>query len=496
MSEVVQVANCGEQGRIGDVVFVHGLNGDPLMTWQLPSDANTFWPKWLGEESPTIGVWSLGFEAASSKWNGTTMALVDRATNLLAQLEAFGIGGRPLVFVAHSLGGLVVKQMLRHGEDYGNPKWKRISANTVGVTFLATPHAGSSLATFIRLFGIVYRPTASVEDLREDDPHLRDLNTWYRNNVSNLGIDTLIFRENLKTNGVLVVPPSTSDPGLQGVVPIPVDTDHIGICKPTSRKGEVYVLTKQFIIDRLSAAANGSSVVAPRTNDFFVDIDILNAYPPIPYLKYEDLEDEEMRGSTDAAIAEPSTTLRYDLQRDASGLTIAPKMPYLEDLSKGGPIYGIEYTWTPFRWQFPNLDFKVVNNSSKIVCLTEAIFSVAASAVDPTPIPVIPLKRTNSMNFSIKNEGWGAMEDATLDLNLFPTDHGEDFDTPYKHHLTLETIDEGWDIKLAQTFATLGVTVMPPEDERHGPYVEEEGLGPFTDGYAIMCGKPFVPVSR
>jgi predicted alpha/beta hydrolase family esterase len=486
MSEVIGVANCDKPVRIGDVVFVHGLDGDPRTTWQVKNDSGTYWPKWLGEDLPNIGIWSLGFEAASSDWNGTTMAVVDRATNLLAQLQSAGLGDRPIVFVAHSLGGLVVKQMLRHGQDYGNSGWKRIATNTVGVVFLATPHAGSSLATIVKFFRL-YRSSASVNDLSANDPHLRDLNIWYRNNVVNLDVETLVFQETIKPRGVLVVPPNTSDPGLQAVIPIPVDADHIEICKPLSRESLVYRGTKEFIQHRLSATAIGHAAIALSTDDYFVDIDISNTYPPIRYLEYEEIDDEEHQRNVDEAILGPDMTLRYELQRESERLVITPRMPYLDAVARGGPVYHVKYTWSPFGWQFPNLDFKIVNNSARTICLTEAVLEIASSKSDTTPMPVIPA-RSFSMKFWVDNEGWGPLQDATLDLNLFPTDHDEDFDSPFIHHLDLGTIDEQCEVELARQFASIGVQVEFPEDSNRLPFVKKDGLGPFTNGYAILCG--------
>ena len=488
MSTMIEIANCSAENVTGDVVFVHGLDGNPRTTWQNSDTTDTFWPGWLGEELPEVAVWSLGFEAASSKWNGTTMAVVDRATNLLAQLQAHGIGSRPLVFVAHSLGGLVVKQMLRASEDSGNKAWKHVSIRTAGIVFIATPHAGSSLANVVRGLRLLYRPSASVDDMCSDDPHLRDLNSWYRNNIVRLGIETLVFRETHKTHGVFIVPPGTSDPGLQGVVPIPVDADHVGICKPRSKEAEVYILTKKFIQDRLEAAAIGTAVVRPQEENIFVDIDVNNAYPPIPWLEYDRLADEEDDRRIDEEMAGESRTLHYELRRKSGLLSIVPQMPYLAALASGGPIYGVDFTWSPFGWQFPNLDFKVVNNSTMTICISEALFKIEKSDVDPMPVPVIPQRQSHSMFCQLQNEGWGPMKNVSLDFNLFPTEHGEDFNIPYKHHLELGVVEEWHGLQLADCFASLGVSVMGSQDRTGVPFVENGGLGPFANGYAILCG--------
>ena len=70
-----------------------------------------FWPKWLGGDFPTVGIWSLGYKASSIGWKGTSMPLWDRAINVLAMLEASGVGRAPShIRRPPSLGGLLVEQ--------------------------------------------------------------------------------------------------------------------------------------------------------------------------------------------------------------------------------------------------------------------------------------------------------------------------------------------------------------------------------------------------
>ena len=126
MSELIPVANTDQAGRVGDVVFVHGLGGNPREYWMADKDKpETFWPAWLGEDVPGVGVWSLGYDAAKFKWQGSPMPLYDRAQHALALLDTDGIGEWPIVFVTHSMGGLLVKQMIRNGLSEGYPPGRR-----------------------------------------------------------------------------------------------------------------------------------------------------------------------------------------------------------------------------------------------------------------------------------------------------------------------------------------------------------------------------------
>lgn len=234
-----------------DVIFVHGLDGDIFATWHPAGNPGAFWPKWLGEDLGTARIWSLGYPVASIKWRGSAMPLTDRATNALALLESSSIGSRPLFFVVHSLGGLLVKQMLRQANDLGRPAWTAIARQTTGIVFLSTPNSGSRIANWVLYAKGVLRTSVAVDELQDNDPRLRDLNLWFRNNVARLGIAIEVYCEKLKVGPLVVVDESSADPGITGVIPIPVDENHITICKPKNRKSLIYKGVRAFIENRL-----------------------------------------------------------------------------------------------------------------------------------------------------------------------------------------------------------------------------------------------------
>jgi triacylglycerol esterase/lipase EstA (alpha/beta hydrolase family) len=135
-----------------DVVFVHGLAGDPIATWQRDSaDPATYWPDWVVQDITNVAVWNLGYPADNfGGANANAMALEDRAKSAIEYLRSSGLGKRPLIFVAHSLGGLLVKQLLRTGYDEVDKQWLAFAQAVRGVIFLATPHTGSDLAKVAR----------------------------------------------------------------------------------------------------------------------------------------------------------------------------------------------------------------------------------------------------------------------------------------------------------------------------------------------------------
>ncbi len=154
---ILQCYACHDSAPVGNVVFVHGLDGDAVLSWQAKANKDA-WPKWLGEDLGGIGVWAISYDASSSGWRGHSMPVFDRAANVLAKLEASRLLNWPLVFVCHSLGGLLVKEMLRVGRDSGNANWTAINTHTKGIAFLSTPHSGSDVANWVKKFGALLRP--------------------------------------------------------------------------------------------------------------------------------------------------------------------------------------------------------------------------------------------------------------------------------------------------------------------------------------------------
>lgn len=247
-----QIAGCKNDERIADIVFMHGLGGDAKQTWHPSNEPESFFPKWLGEALPDVGVWSLEYDAAQSKWTGDALSLPDRATDVLGRLDLAGFGGRPIIFVTHSLGGLVAKQVLRHAKEMAVNDWKTIGESISGIMFIATPHSGSDLSSYLKYVSAFARTTAAITDLESHHPRLRELNVWFRNNCAKHGISVGVLYETKATStsfgfSAVVVDPTSSDPGIAGIAPIPIETDHISICKPSSKTAPVFQHTVKFI---------------------------------------------------------------------------------------------------------------------------------------------------------------------------------------------------------------------------------------------------------
>lgn len=232
----------GSEG-VADVIFVHGLTGSPTETWTSSGEEpeGSYWPIWLGSDLPHLNFYAVGYGASLfAKWAKKEQDLYERSKSTLDLMSSYGIGERPLVFVGHSLGGLLIKQMLRTALTSTEQAWNKIATSCCGVMFMATPHNGASLANLLSRFTKGFS-SPHIETLRKDNPALLELNESFRSLCGRQQVEVTVFYEVFKTKGTaLIVDRSSADPGLSGVMLIPVDADHVSICVPENRHSPVY----------------------------------------------------------------------------------------------------------------------------------------------------------------------------------------------------------------------------------------------------------------
>jgi pimeloyl-ACP methyl ester carboxylesterase len=243
-----------QNSKRANVVFFHGLGGDPFITWGAAKgskDDEHFWPRWLEKDVEGLSVYSVAYEATPFRWNGSAMHLIDRALNCLdLLLHEPGLGSGPLVLVGHSMGGLIIKQLIRTADSEAllHPDARRFLERVEKVAFLATPHGGSSLASTAGLLRIILRPSPATASLVQDDPHLRDLRRWYCNWANSRNIVHLALAETKRMGFLgIIVDQQSANPGLACDTVVPVDSDHITIAKPKNRESEIYVRVRRFL---------------------------------------------------------------------------------------------------------------------------------------------------------------------------------------------------------------------------------------------------------
>jgi len=145
----------GEDPQV-DIVAVHGLNGDAYNTWT--TKVGTCWlkdSKLLPKAVKNSRIMTFGYNANATSFMGSTSSdrILQHAQTLVAQLEAdralADASRRPLIFICHSLGGIIVKRALAYSASRTSKKIAHLHSiyvSTYSILFLGTPHNGSSKA--------------------------------------------------------------------------------------------------------------------------------------------------------------------------------------------------------------------------------------------------------------------------------------------------------------------------------------------------------------
>ncbi|KAI9369763.1 hypothetical protein BJX61DRAFT_545262 [Aspergillus egyptiacus] len=251
-----------ETTRSLDIIFVHGLGGTSRATWARDRDPQYFWPgKWLPFE-PGIRmarILSFGYDAS---WNSTgptpIVGIADFARDLLYcmkfgkddNLEELELGKRPIIFIVHSMGGLVVKQAYLLGKD--DDQYSDIVAAISAILFLATPHRGSNLADVLnRILAVSfnYSPKLYISELSTGSQTVAYLNDQFRHFADKF--DILSFYETLQTSvgpkKMMIVEKESATLGYPKEITKALIADHHTVCKFHSTQDSNYISVRNAL---------------------------------------------------------------------------------------------------------------------------------------------------------------------------------------------------------------------------------------------------------
>ena len=171
--------DCSEASM--DICFVHGLTGNRDSTWTAHGQS-TPWPKTLlPPKLSKARILTYGYDAyVVRKSVASSNQLIDHATNLLNDLTTeracSNASSRPLIFVTHSLGGLVCKKAILLSRNNPEAHLRDIFACTNGIVFMGTPHKGAWMAGWAKIqaeaLGLVKSTNKSLLKILETDDQL------------------------------------------------------------------------------------------------------------------------------------------------------------------------------------------------------------------------------------------------------------------------------------------------------------------------------------
>jgi protein SERAC1 len=219
------------QNPMVDICFIHGLCGNRETSWT--ADQTEPWPKvLLGPQLKTARILTYGYDAQVIRVRvASTNRLLDHAMDLLNDLSGERRlqheSTRPLIFVAHSLGGLVLKKALLLSCNNSKDHLRQIFACTKGIAFMGTPHSGSFMAEWANIpasvFGLVKSTNTSLlQVLQTDNQYLESIQVEFLQLIRRLDdqrLDITCFFEQLPYSvvGCVVSKDSATFPGYNSV---------------------------------------------------------------------------------------------------------------------------------------------------------------------------------------------------------------------------------------------------------------------------------------
>ncbi|KAJ9148554.1 LipA and NB-ARC domain-containing protein [Pleurostoma richardsiae] len=247
-----------------DIVLVHGLNGDPQRTWTAQN--GVFWPADLLPDSlkdahANVLVYGYNGDVYSTRndRSASDNYIHHHAQTLVTTLTLYRKSEestrKPIIWVCHSLGGILVKRALEYSNDLRashHEEYRSVYVSTYGIVFLGTPHTGSGLATWGRVLQtmsdivvpkkLFESEPVLLKTLKRDNETLQNINSHFLDIYQRFKIH--VAHENVKTDikgsRVLVVDPTSASPQLPGVTYYGIEANHSGMCKFESREAPGY----------------------------------------------------------------------------------------------------------------------------------------------------------------------------------------------------------------------------------------------------------------
>ncbi|KZL75278.1 ankyrin repeat-containing protein [Colletotrichum tofieldiae] len=275
-----------------DIIAVPGLGSHALGSWRAPDGDDVWLRDFLPRNIPNIRVLLYGYNTMLPS-SRSKQSIEDLGGTLLEQIIAFrtrdGTSLRPIVFIGHSLGGLLIKEALVRAHRKPNDASSQFLQTCYGLIFFGVPNLGlrnEQLITLVRgqpneplvndlLVDDDSEPSAFLKRLGDQfselcEGHCRVVN-FYECRLSptiqltqsgqwqKTGPPSLLVTRNSATCTGLVVMAKEDN--------IPLDTDHSGLVKYQSisqgfylvvadRIGRLVDETKKEVTGRKSARRN------------------------------------------------------------------------------------------------------------------------------------------------------------------------------------------------------------------------------------------------
>ncbi|KAF8514586.1 hypothetical protein BU17DRAFT_52493 [Hysterangium stoloniferum] len=134
------------------IIAIHGLDGHREDSWT--AENGILWLKdLLPQRLPHARIATYGYDASTgSQSNKIDETLYGHANNFISRVALLRNSSitttRPIIFLAHSWGGIILKSALIHANGCNESHLlhhKQITLSTIGILFFGTPHQGADV---------------------------------------------------------------------------------------------------------------------------------------------------------------------------------------------------------------------------------------------------------------------------------------------------------------------------------------------------------------
>ncbi|GKU08032.1 unnamed protein product [Fusarium langsethiae] len=231
-----------------DIVAIHGLGGHPYKTWTEKADRHLWLRDSLPIHVPEARIMTFGYDSVVL-FGKSRPQICDYVLDLANRLEMFRQSPRercrPLLFICHSLGGVMFKEFLV--QVTLNKDLEHLAQSVAGVIFLGCPHRGSRIASHARLLSkLINSATLGtgarsnlLRRLQVSSAELEAVSQHARYPLKSIVI--VSFYEQQPTGRSMVVEPFSAILGLPNERAVPVNANHRGLAHVSPKKPQQYL---------------------------------------------------------------------------------------------------------------------------------------------------------------------------------------------------------------------------------------------------------------
>lgn len=177
-------------------------------------------------------------------------------TNLANERELEETTENPIIFVAHSLGGILVKRALELSNDLTSrhaDRNRKIYISTYGIIFLGTPHTGADPAKWGLMLEkmvhtmipkkIMHSDAQLVKTLQTNNETLQNINLHFLDIYQRFRVCMAHeeMQTDLKGTNGFIVDQTSASPMLPDVTYFGIASTHSGMCKFESKNSPGYL---------------------------------------------------------------------------------------------------------------------------------------------------------------------------------------------------------------------------------------------------------------